>query len=97
MKKTIKYILAIMFIFFIGNMIKQEVAYASSADIKITADGTEVVLGDEFNAYINISSDITFGDFEAYLVYDAEVLEYIDGASVIREVEVFKYFRYKHL
>ncbi len=57
---------------------------AASAKVELTADGTEFTEGDKVYVYIKINSDTAFGDFEANLTYDDNVLEYTGGASVIK-------------
>lgn len=70
-------------LFIAAAFINTNTAKAASANIEITADNSNVTVGDTVYVYINISSDTTFGDVEANLVYDEDVLEYKSGASFI--------------
>lgn len=56
---------------------------AASANIEITTDSSQVTVGDTVYVYITISSDTMFGDVEANLTYDEDILEYKSGVSFI--------------
>lgn len=84
MKKRVrKYIGVFLVLFLIGGFITSKPCQAASAEVTITADSTEVTVGDNVFVYINIDSDTLFGDFESNLIYDESLLEYQGGASVI--------------
>lgn len=62
--------------------IKTEVSYGASATIEIFSDRTEVTVEEELYISIQIESDALFGDFEANLTYDDDVLDFMGGSPV---------------
>ena len=56
---------------------------ASSADISFTSDSSEYDTGDVFTVSIDITADVIPGDFEAYVLYNADCLEFIPGIEII--------------
>ncbi len=56
---------------------------AASADISFFAEEGEVEAGREFTLTLEISADMTIGDFEGYFTYDADIAEYTYGPSCI--------------
>ncbi len=56
---------------------------AASATIKIEVPNDEVDKGEEFKITIVIASDSILGDFEGYLSYNAEIIEFISGPSCV--------------
>lgn len=83
MKKKIKYIGALLILLVLGGIINAKPCMAASAGIEISTDTTEVTIGDNIFVYITIDSDTMFGDFEANLTYDDNILEFLSGAPVI--------------
>ncbi len=77
------YILAILLAFAASAFIMTKPAYAASAEVELSSDAVEVTVGDEFFVYVSISSTEQFGDFEANVIYDDNILEYQSGASQI--------------
>ena len=82
--KLIKCAGIFLMLFVFGNLMNEKPCLAASADVKVTADSTEVTVGDSIFVYITIQSDTEFGNFEANITYDDSILEYTDGASVIK-------------
>lgn len=82
-KKIIKYFGAFLLFLFAGSMLGEKPCFAASAGIDLTADATEVTVGDNIFVYITIDSDTLFGDLEANLTYDDNILEYLSGPPVI--------------
>lgn len=66
-----------------GFINTKDISASSSANIEISADNSIVVVGETVYIYINISSDSMFGDVEANVVYDEEILEYKGNLSFI--------------
>ena len=62
----------------------------TSVNIEITADDNQVIIGDSIYVFINISSDTVFGDIEANLVYDEEILEYMGSVHLLQEARFLK-------
>lgn len=58
-------------------------AKAASASIWFEQLGAEALVGQEIEVQLMISSDTKLGDFEGYISYNAEVLQYISGPSCI--------------
>ncbi len=56
---------------------------AASATIKIEIPKEEVSKEEEFKISIVIASDSTLGDFEGYLSYNAEIIEFISGPACV--------------
>ena len=56
---------------------------ASSADISFKSDSSEYDTGDVFTVNIDITADVIPGDFEAYVLYNADCLEFIPGIEII--------------
>jgi hypothetical protein len=83
MKRVISKLLLICLFLVFGGLININYAYAASANVEITTDKSQVTVGDTVLVYINISSDSMFGDVEANLTYDEEILEYKGGVSFI--------------
>ena len=83
MKKTRKYILAIMLCFLAGSFTSTKTGQAASAEVDISTDSSEVTVGQSLFVYLTITSDTAFGDFEANLTYDEEVLEYTGNHTYI--------------
>lgn len=81
MKKQLS--LLLMLISIIVILLPAVPCLAASAKVNITSDNTQVTAGDAVYVYIKINSGTTFGDFEADLTYDKDVLDYQGGASVI--------------
>lgn len=56
---------------------------ASSADITISASNEECVKGSYTEIFIDIEADVLPGDFEGYLLYDKNILEYVPGPEIV--------------
>lgn len=72
-----------MFTVFAGIILNNKLALAASAEIELSTDSSEVIVGDDVYVYLRITSDVMFGNFETNLTYDDDILEYREGASVI--------------
>ncbi|TAH70385.1 MAG: hypothetical protein EWM47_05490 [Anaerolineaceae bacterium] len=83
MKRRNYQILLFCLFFIIGGFLNISNVRAASANIEITSDESQVLVGDKVYVYINISSDSMFGDIEANLIYDEEILEYKGSVSFI--------------
>lgn len=57
--------------------------YAASANLSFFAEDDEIEVGREFTLTLEISADVTIGDFEGYFTYDDELVEYTYGPSCI--------------
>ena len=55
---------------------------ASSADIVISSDQDSYSKGDYVDIYIDIEAEVFPGDFEGYLLYPSEMLEYVSGPEL---------------
>lgn len=86
-KKRKKGILNIGFIgvlfFFLISFIYPTVCYATSASMTFKVDKKSITKGDKFSVSLYVESDNLVGDFEAYVSYDPEVLEFNPEASFI--------------
>ena len=56
---------------------------ASSADITISSDAAVYGKGDTVTVSILIEAEVFPGDFEAYILYPADVLKYVSGPEII--------------
>lgn len=81
MKKHLRIFMILCFV--IAILFPAVPGLAASAKVNITSDSTQVTAGDTVYVYIKINSGTAFGDFEADMIYDKEILEYQGGASVI--------------
>lgn len=57
--------------------------YAASASVIITAGTADVKKGEKFTVTVVAESSAVIGDFEAYISYDADVLEFDTGGSYV--------------
>ena len=55
---------------------------ASSADIVISSDKEIYTKGDYVDIYIDIEAEVLPGDFEGYLLYSPDILEYVSGPEL---------------
>jgi hypothetical protein len=81
--KKFYFVLTTLLFVFAGGFFNTQTSLAAGAEVEITTDSTEVTLGDNLNVYITIRSEEAFGDFEANLTYDEDILEYQGGNSII--------------
>ena len=72
-----------MLTMFAGVFLNNKLAMASSAEIELSTDLSEITVGDDVYVYLRITSDVMFDNFETNLTYDDDILEYREGASVI--------------
>lgn len=56
---------------------------AASATITITTEDEEIKVGEMVTITLTIAADATIGDFEGYLKYDSNILEFTSAASCI--------------
>lgn len=56
---------------------------AASATINLSTNSNTAEVGDEITVSLSISADAAIGDFEAYITYNADILEFISEASFI--------------
>lgn len=82
--RTKRYIAALIFLFFSGGLLVSKSVDAASAEVELSADSTQVTIGEEFFVYVNVSSEVSFGDFEGSITYDDDVLEYQGGSKEIK-------------
>lgn len=83
-KKGILYIGFIGFLFYLLiSFIYPTVCYATSASMTFKVDKESITKGDKFSVSLYVESDTLVGDFEAYVSYDPEVLEFNPEASFI--------------
>lgn len=83
MKRRFYQVLVFFLFFILGGLLNISKVSAASANIEITSDSNQVYVGDTLYIYINISSDSMFGDIEANLTYDEEILEYKGSVDFI--------------
>lgn len=83
MKRRIYEILLFCLFFIVAGFLNISSINAASANIEITADSNQVFVGDTVYIYINISSDDMFGDIEANITYDEDILEYKGNVAFI--------------
>lgn len=67
----------------VAACLPEERAKAASADLSFFAEEPEVEAGREFALTLEISADMTIGDFEGYFTYDADIVEYTYGPACI--------------
>lgn len=85
MKKRKMMELGLILIFIIaGSFLFSKTSQAASADVEISADKVDITVGDNIFVYLKINSGSSFGDVEANLTYDDNILEYAGGPSVVK-------------
>ncbi len=67
----------------IGSNMNVIQARASSATLTFSTSTPEIKKGETFSVVLTIRSSATVGDFEAYVFYDPEVMEFKSGGSFI--------------
>lgn len=89
-KTKIKRKLSIFHIGFMGifvallfSSLYPTISYATSASMTFKTDKKSITKGEKFNVGLYVESDSYVGDFEAYISYDPEVLEFNPEASFI--------------
>lgn len=82
-KKTGNYIVIFIFCFVVALLINKTISQASSAEVIISADKKELTIGENIFVYITLNSDTPIGDFEANLIYDDDILEYVSRVSKV--------------
>ena len=68
---------------FLTMLFASSKAYASSADIILSVDTSEIHRGDYFTVTIEIDAEVLPGDFEGYLIYPAQTVKYISGPGLV--------------
>ena len=81
--KVNKAITAVCLTFVFVMLLRDTGLKASSADISFTSDSSEYHTGDIFTVSIDITADVIPGDFEAYVLYNADCLEFIPAIEII--------------
>jgi hypothetical protein len=75
------YIIAMIMV--ILSITPYEICKAQSAQITFNTEQAEYTIGDNIIVNMHITSDAVLGDFEAYITYNADILEFKNGASFI--------------
>ncbi len=85
MRKTIRYVAAVLAaaVLLAGFAAPGTAVYASSATFEFTTEKEEVRVDDVIEVVLTLTADITPGQFEGYISYDSDVLEYVTGPNVI--------------
>lgn len=79
-KKLIKTFMAVCVIAAaIVGMTSTSKAFASSASLAFTCDSASVHVGDVIEVTLTITADVAPGDFEGYISYDDNKLQYVTG------------------
>ncbi len=64
-------------------LLPHSICQAASANLTLGADTESAVVGDDITVNLSISSDAMLGDFEAFITYNADILEFKNDASFI--------------
>jgi hypothetical protein len=84
MRYVLKKVLCFLLCLGIGIAGKTDkIVIAASADIEFFTEDAAIEAEREFTLILEISSDMTIGDFEGYFTYDAELVEYLYGPACI--------------
>lgn len=81
--KLLKWITVFLFLVLTGMGFMTRPCYAASAVVELTSDSSSVTLGDDIFVYLKINSTTSFGDFEANISYDENILQYKKGPSTV--------------
>lgn len=83
-KKNITFKIALFIIMSIMLiMVNKTVSLAASAKITLSTKEAAFEKGSTFTVTIKVNSQESIGDFEGYLTYDADILEFVSEASFI--------------
>jgi hypothetical protein len=84
MKKRSTY-LGLLLIFFISIIFEsfEITAVAASATIKFSTDSTVVSKGNDVTVSLTLETEEAIGEFEGYISYDSEILEFIEASNFI--------------
>ena len=83
-RKNIKFIIfTFCTIILLISFFRDVTVKASSADITISAEHSKVTVGDTFTVSIDIEAEVLPGDFEAYITYPSEKLEFVPGTGIV--------------
>lgn len=84
MKKRSTY-LGLLLIFFISIVFEsfEITAHAASATIKFSTDSTVVSKGNDVTVSLTLEAEEAIGEFEGYISYDSEILEFIEASNYI--------------
>ena len=83
MKKSTLTILFLMFVVLGVCVFPKDTALASGASITFKTEKEKIEIGELITVYMVISSDTTIGDYEGYISYDSDILEFKSGSSTI--------------
>ncbi len=64
-------------------LVNKTESLAASAKVTLSTKETTYEKGDRFTVEIKVNSQEAIGDFEGYLTYDADILEFVSDASFI--------------
>ena len=67
----------------ISALLPKEVVKAASSTVYFETDETTLTVGNTISIYLCVDSDVTLGDFEGFISYNADIIEYVSGASCI--------------
>ena len=79
--KKLKWFLLVMAILLC--LCQPDYAYAASAALELQCLEDKIYREEQFEVELLVTTDITLGDFEGYLMYDDSVIEYVTGPSCI--------------
>lgn len=79
-KRSIIISLCVIVLCFLGS---RGIVHASSASVIITTEETSVKKGEKFTVTVIAESSAVIGDFEAYISYDKEILEFDTGGVYV--------------
>lgn len=83
-KKRIKKIIVSFLVILIVIIVKGNIlSYASSASLSLTTKNNTVTVGDSISVTLYVEADDIIGDFEAYITYDENVLEFKTGGPFV--------------
>ncbi|SFR69424.1 cohesin domain-containing protein [Anaeromicropila populeti] len=80
-RKNLFFVTCILFIIVTGVGMSGRIVMASSATITFSIANREVQKGDDLSVVVSLDSSDIIGDFEAYVSYDPEILEFTTGGS----------------
>lgn len=75
--------LCVLMLGFVFAFYKSEIVRAAGVNITLSANNETVVKGETITVSITLSSELLIGDFETFLSYNSDVLEFVEGASFI--------------
>lgn len=82
MKKILKRTVLVLIMLIAASCVKPVEALASSAGISFESVKSQIAVDEEVSVFVKIRADVTPGDFQGFVTYDSDVLEYVPSEEL---------------